>query len=228
MLCQHFFQIRIRKRQQGHIFYYSNASVQVHLLPFAIRNMLRDSATASQILQQLAEYQLALTLHDIVCLRQFRKNSLRIECYLRSTNHDCSLRTQLAQHTDQLKYERLVPNMYRKSVNLRRHCHDFFQHRQNRRVNSFFYQCYLMSLRFGIFADVAQAKTSMNIFTGNWAEYYLQFSAQQIFNHKYRKSSTTEIVEPKFTGAEGRTRTGTSVNPLDFESSASANSATSA
>ena len=29
-------------------------------------------------------------------------------------------------------------------------------------------------------------------------------------------------------GAEGRTRTGTSVNPLDFESSASANSATSA
>ena len=31
-----------------------------------------------------------------------------------------------------------------------------------------------------------------------------------------------------FAGAEGRTRTGTSVNPLDFESSASANSATSA
>ena len=32
----------------------------------------------------------------------------------------------------------------------------------------------------------------------------------------------------EFLGAEGRTRTGTSVNPLDFESSASANSATSA
>jgi len=45
----------------------------------------------------------------------------------------------------------------------------------------------------------------------------LHFLAPQIFNHKYRKSSTTEAVEPKFTGAEGRTRTGTSVNPLDFE-----------
>ena len=32
----------------------------------------------------------------------------------------------------------------------------------------------------------------------------------------------------EYLGAEGRTRTGTSVNPLDFESSASANSATSA
>ena len=32
----------------------------------------------------------------------------------------------------------------------------------------------------------------------------------------------------EYLGAEGRTRTGTSVNPLDFESSASANFATSA
>ena len=101
--------------------------------------MLGHSATADQTLQQLAEYQLSLTLYDIICLRQLCKDSLCIKCYLRSADNNCCLRTQLALHTDQLEYEGLVPDMYRKAVNLCRYCHYFFQHRQNGGIDCFFY-----------------------------------------------------------------------------------------
>ena len=91
--------------------------------------MLRDSATANQILQQLAENQFTLSLHDIVCLRQLRKNSLRVKRYLRSANNDCCLRTQFAQHSYKVKNEWFIPYMHRKAVDLCRYSHDFFQHR---------------------------------------------------------------------------------------------------
>ncbi len=45
---------------------------------------------------------------------------------------------------------------------------------------------------------------------------------------RINNKKASDIIGGILSGAEGRTRTGTSVNPLDFESSASANSATSA